>query len=194
MIRPIIPGKAHTGYWYGATVKKGRIVSVTGTWSSAQATAAQAAGARNSIYDTAECGDVKLELAASGDALTYRNIYIIDKVITKPEDADKDTDTIASGEMCVYWEGGEYLTDQASHQVLTGAREGVYIKAGTRLYVDTGTLKAGSEINDGLAAENYAVAVCRGYEAMNTGDGTRTAQYWTDHAVHVQLNPQIVKG
>ena len=51
---------------------------------------------------------------ASGGLVAAKRVFPVDKLEYQPEGSDYSLRTIASGEGLIYWEGGEYETDQWS--------------------------------------------------------------------------------
>lgn len=66
-------------------------------------------------------------LTTSDDNVTGR-VGVIGKNITIPEDSDTSHDSVAAGQSCLYFRGGQFETDQYVSVSGTGAAFGDYLK------------------------------------------------------------------
>jgi hypothetical protein len=154
MIFTKIPGLRHSSH-AGEPLTKGRFVFRGGTVTAANhplGTAGFSSVGDNyvlpavglTLYDLASAVNAGVTLADPGIAFTQprvgalaapKGVYPCNKLEFQPEDADHTLEAIASGERMMYYQGGQYETDQWSHEnsaatTMTGA------SFGDMLYLD----------------------------------------------------------
>jgi len=141
MISPVRPGIPMTGWLATAnattTVQRGRFVKIIGAW----------AGDAPNTPSKARTGDLKLAVASRADLITVSGlgtqVYPLDKYTFSDSGSDHGHDTIASGEVCIYWTGGgEYWTDEYNTTTITSSTT-----LGTRLYIDADGVLCASAAN-----------------------------------------------
>ena len=112
----------HGGAYVASAMNKGTFVTVSGTFSAAEITALPAN--QKSRPGFAYENDRKLVQAYAG--ITGR-CYPVDKLIFDPEDADTDYDEISAGAGAIYYEEGEFRTNEFT-DVTTTVVFGNYLK------------------------------------------------------------------
>ena len=110
MIEVKIPGIRHGMAYIAADYKKGSFVKRDGVFTSGEIDALTA-GQKN-VPGFASTGSLKLTQVTSAAAGQKGTVFPINKLIFKPEDSDSDSDTIAEGSGVIYYQGGQYETDQ----------------------------------------------------------------------------------
>ena len=110
MIEVKIPGIRHGQAYIADAYYKGSFVEKDGVFSSADIDALPT-GQKNKPGYASE-GSMKLTQVTSAAAGQRGRVFPINKLIYKPEDADSDNDLIAAGSSVIYYEGGQYETDQ----------------------------------------------------------------------------------
>lgn len=110
MIEPKIPGIRHgMGYIAGAYYK-GSFVKMDGEFSSSDITALPTGQKNKPGY--ASAGDLKLTQVTSAATGQRGLVFPINKLNYKPEDSDTSLDLIDAGASVIYYQGGQYETDQ----------------------------------------------------------------------------------
>jgi hypothetical protein len=154
MIFTKIPGLRHSAY-AGEELTKGRFVYRAGTAAAANhplGTAGYSSvgdpymlQAGTTLRDLAGAVDVVGTLNDPGTEYTQgrvgalaasKGVYPCNKLEMQPEDADHDLETIASGESMIYYQGGQYETDQWSH-ANSAATTMTSASFGDMLYLDS---------------------------------------------------------
>jgi hypothetical protein len=126
MIWPKVPGTPLTGYNGEAAatvVQRGTFMYIAGEF--------EAAAAAPGTPGNASLGSLRM-LIAEGDYIASGNgCFPVDKLIYQLEGADQDLDTIASGAGMIYYNQGEYETDQYN-----GTCSGTGVRTGDQLWID----------------------------------------------------------
>jgi hypothetical protein len=125
MIWPKIPGIPRTGYNTAdadTTIKPGMFMYIAG------AVAATDLPVGTAGYSSA--GDLKLALA-NHTTVSGNGAFPVNSLILQTENSDYALETIASGRGVIFYEGGEYETDQYNSTC-----SGLGVTPGTKLYLD----------------------------------------------------------
>lgn len=110
MIEVKIPGIRHGQAYIAGAYYKGSFVKRDGVFSSADIDALPTGQKNKPGY--ASAGDLKLTQVTSAAAGQRGTVYPINKLLFQPEDSDSDHDLIAAGSAVIFYQGGEYETDQ----------------------------------------------------------------------------------
>ena len=110
MIEPKVPGLRSGRGYIAAAYYKGSFVKMDGVFT-ANEIAALPTG-QKSIPGYASTGPLKLTQVTSAAAGQRGMVFPINKLIFKPEDSDSDSELIPAGSSVIFYEGGEYETDQ----------------------------------------------------------------------------------
>ena len=110
MIEVKIPGIRHGMAYVAGAYYKGSFVKRDGVFSSADITALPTGQKNKPGY--AKEGSMKLTQVTSAAAGQRGLVYPINKLLFMPEDADSDQDLIPAGAGVIYYQGGQYETDQ----------------------------------------------------------------------------------
>lgn len=121
MIEVKIPGIRHGMAYVAGAYAKGSFVQKDGVFSQSDIDGLPTGQKSKPGY--ASVGDNKLTQVTSAAAGQRGLVFPINKLVFKPEDSDSDLDTIAAGASCIFYQGGQYETDQYTSVSGTG---GVY--------------------------------------------------------------------
>lgn len=110
MIEVKIPGLRHGQAYIAGAYRKGSFVKKDGVFSQSDIDALGAANSNKPGY--AKVGSMKLTQVTAAAAGQAGEVYPINKLIFKPEDSDASMDLIPAGSGVIFYEGGEYETDQ----------------------------------------------------------------------------------
>jgi len=112
------PGRRLTAFWDGTkegsgtgppVLQRGMMVTMNGKASADLGLNLNYAGVHTPRF--ARTGDPLVTIAATGWS-TARQVFPVNKILFKREDADLTSDTITSGEYLILYDGGEYETDR----------------------------------------------------------------------------------
>ena len=110
MIEPKIPGMRHGMAYIAGAYYKGSFCKKDGVFSSSDITNLPTGQKNKPGY--AKAGDLKLTQVTSTADGQRGTVFPINKLIFKPEDSDSDDDLIPAGASVIYYQGGQYETDQ----------------------------------------------------------------------------------
>lgn len=169
MLIPVKPGQRHTAYLFtGATaLAQGKFVYAAGLATS------------NNIppkfgYMRTGGKIVKPATAASAGGVLGSGVpvYPVRTLTLKDSGGDAQFDTIPSGKICVYFEGGEYMTDEYASGVIDSLTASSSANAyGTKLYINSASqlcitkptgpsfIKASGEAPTEIPPKHTAIAV-----------------------------------
>ena len=156
-----VPDNARKSAYVAAAYDVGTWVSLNGEFSASDITALGTSNSNKPGY--ASTGDKKLTQVTTG---ILGRVFPINKKIFIPEDSDTDHDSVAAGQMCIYYTEGQFETDQYTSVSGTGAAFGDYLKLTT----------GGKLAEEAAATTETAASVARVIEIHNGDDGGDTTK------------------